>query len=67
MIGSAFGGVETFESETLKLAAKPDRPKVRIIYHCFAGMNVTKGCTILVPFRCLFVVCFSSICVVSYP
>ena len=28
MIGSAFGGVETFESETLKLAAKPDRPKV---------------------------------------
>ena len=28
MIGSAFGGVETFETEVLKLAAKPDRPKV---------------------------------------
>jgi len=29
MIGSAFGGMETFERETLKLAQKPDRPKVR--------------------------------------
>jgi 3-oxoacyl-[acyl-carrier-protein] synthase II len=29
MVGSAFGGMETFEQETLKLAAKPDRPKVR--------------------------------------
>jgi len=29
MVGSAFGGMETFEKETLKLAAKPDRPKVR--------------------------------------
>uniref|UniRef100_A0A6U3XF55 Nodulation protein E n=1 Tax=Ditylum brightwellii TaxID=49249 RepID=A0A6U3XF55_9STRA len=28
MIGTAFGGMETFERETLKLAAKPDRPKV---------------------------------------
>ena len=28
MVGSAFGGMETFEQETLKLAAKPDRPKV---------------------------------------
>jgi 3-oxoacyl-[acyl-carrier-protein] synthase II len=28
MVGSAFGGVETFERETLKLAAKPDRPRV---------------------------------------
>ena len=28
MVGSAFGGVETFEQETLKLASKPDRPKV---------------------------------------
>lgn len=28
MVGSAFGGMETFEKETLKLAAKPDRPKV---------------------------------------
>lgn len=30
MVGSAFGGMETFEQETLKLAAKPDRPKVRL-------------------------------------
>jgi len=28
MVGSAFGGVETFEQETLKLASRPDRPKV---------------------------------------
>jgi 3-oxoacyl-[acyl-carrier-protein] synthase II len=28
MVGSAFGGMETFEKETLKLAARPDRPKV---------------------------------------
>lgn len=28
MVGSAFGGAETFERETLKLAAKPERPKV---------------------------------------
>jgi 3-oxoacyl-(acyl-carrier-protein) synthase len=31
MVGSAFGGMETFEKETLKLAARPDRPKVRTI------------------------------------
>jgi len=30
MVGSAFGGMETFEQETLKLASKPDRPKVRL-------------------------------------
>jgi hypothetical protein len=30
MVGSAFGGMETFEQETLKLAAKPERPKVRL-------------------------------------
>lgn len=30
MVGTAFGGVETFEQETLKLAAKPERPKVRV-------------------------------------
>ena len=29
MVGTAFGGMETFERETLKLAQKPDRPKVR--------------------------------------
>jgi len=28
MVGTAFGGVETFEKETLKLAKKPERPKV---------------------------------------
>lgn len=28
MVGSAFGGMETFERETLKLAKKPDRPRV---------------------------------------
>ncbi len=28
MVGTAFGGAETFEKETLKLAKKPDRPKV---------------------------------------
>ena len=30
MVGTAFGGMETFEQETLKLAKKPDRPKVRM-------------------------------------
>lgn len=29
MVGSAFGGMETFERETLKLANKPERPRVR--------------------------------------
>ena len=28
MVGTAFGGAETFEKETLKLAKKPDRPRV---------------------------------------
>jgi len=28
MVGTAFGGMETFERETLKLAKKPDRPRV---------------------------------------
>jgi 3-oxoacyl-[acyl-carrier-protein] synthase II len=28
MVGTAFGGVETFEQQTLKLAANPGRPKV---------------------------------------
>lgn len=32
MVGTAFGGMETFERETLKLAAKPERPKVCIMY-----------------------------------
>jgi 3-oxoacyl-[acyl-carrier-protein] synthase II len=28
MVGTAFGGMETIEQETLKLAEKPERPKV---------------------------------------
>lgn len=28
MVGTAFGGMETFETQTLKLAKKPERPKV---------------------------------------
>lgn len=28
MVGTAFGGMETFERETLKLAKKPERPRV---------------------------------------
>jgi 3-oxoacyl-[acyl-carrier-protein] synthase II len=30
MVGTAFGGVETFEEQTLKLAANPTKPKVRL-------------------------------------
>ena len=30
MVGTAFGGMETFERETLKLWKKPERPKVRM-------------------------------------
>ena len=33
-VGTAFGGVETFEKEVLKLNKKPERPKVR---YCNAG------------------------------
>lgn len=29
IVGSAFGGMETFEQETIKLSKKPERPKVR--------------------------------------
>lgn len=29
MVGTAFGGVETFEQQTLKLAKNPSKPKVR--------------------------------------
>lgn len=37
MVGTAFGGMETFEQQTLKLAANPSRPKVgyRIRCKCF--------------------------------
>lgn len=30
MVGTAFGGMETFEKETLKLDKKPERPKVSL-------------------------------------
>ena len=30
MVGTAFGGMETFETQTLKLAKKPERPKVKL-------------------------------------
>jgi len=33
MVGSAFGGMETFERETLKLAKNPSRPKVCFLYY----------------------------------
>lgn len=29
MVGTAFGGMETFEQQTLKLAKNPEKPKVR--------------------------------------
>jgi 3-oxoacyl-[acyl-carrier-protein] synthase II len=29
MVGTAFGGMETFEEQTLKLAKNPQKPKVR--------------------------------------
>lgn len=36
MVGSAFGGMETFEQQTLALAQKPDRPKVskNMVVYC---------------------------------
>jgi len=34
-VGSAFGGIETFEKEVLKLHKKPERPKVRMILKVF--------------------------------
>lgn len=40
MVGTAFGGMETFEQETLKLHKKPERPKV--ISQCFWGMLLWK-------------------------
>jgi 3-oxoacyl-[acyl-carrier-protein] synthase II len=31
MVGTAFGGMETFETQTLKLAKNPQKPKVRTV------------------------------------
>jgi 3-oxoacyl-[acyl-carrier-protein] synthase II len=45
MVGSAFGGMETFEQETLKLAKKPERPKVsRQILNKSSGIPHNKRC-----------------------
>lgn len=35
MVGTAFGGMETFERETIKLYKKPERPKV-----CISSLNL---------------------------
>lgn len=50
-VGSAFGGMETFENEVLKLHKKPDRPKVRVDAVCvvadccmFLDYLIRKGC-----------------------
>ena len=42
-VGSAFGGMETFENEVLKLHKKPDRPKVR--EECVVCADVLQLCT----------------------
>lgn len=34
MVGTAFGGMETFEQQTLKLAKNPEKPKVRFLPAC---------------------------------
>jgi 3-oxoacyl-[acyl-carrier-protein] synthase II len=45
MIGTAFGGMETFERETLKLAKKPERPKVCLLL--FVSCLFVSLCTYL--------------------
>ena len=50
MVGTAFGGMQTFEEQTLKLAKKPERPKVNrklrqclksyVACYCFVTSNV---------------------------
>ena len=51
MVGSAFGGMETFERETLKLAKKPERPKVSS-FHLFVV-----GSFSLIGPRCICLLC----------
>ena len=54
MVGSAFGGMETFEKETLKLAKKPERPKVRTkldITTCSMSLRLSANNTFLSLFR----------------
>jgi 3-oxoacyl-[acyl-carrier-protein] synthase II len=43
MVGTAFGGMETFEQETLKLAKKPERPKVGSL-EFLDGTALTRCC-----------------------
>jgi hypothetical protein len=48
MVGTAFGGLETIEREILKLAKKPDRPKVccvgaRTVERTFIGLRFTNS------------------------
>ena len=54
MVGTAFGGMETFEQQTLKLAKNPTKPKVRSRYR-FPGENGHLVLRELSPFcdRCL--------------
>jgi Beta-ketoacyl synthase, N-terminal domain len=63
MVGTAFGGMETVEQETLKLHQKPERPKVRIDSKssiakwahrdCFcmhhARVDTSLTCTLVIP------------------
>lgn len=51
MIGSAFGGMESYETETLKLSKKPDKPKVR---SCSCSGSGLCGATMFnaFPLRC---------------
>lgn len=44
MVGTAFGGMETFEQQTLKLASNPEKPKVRCTK---CGIGTRKICLIL--------------------
>ena len=43
MVGSAFGGVETYEKETIKLFKKPERPRVCMFYIHQSSMQCVPG------------------------
>ena len=47
MVGSAFGGMETFEQETLKLAKKPERPKVCVSWIRHVASCRTESCCVM--------------------
>lgn len=40
MVGTAFGGMETFEQQTLKLAKNPDRPKVGFAIYVYKYTSI---------------------------